>query len=124
MENKSIPQDYTKRPITIQAIQFDGRDKKSIEHFVGKELKVELESETAYVAGVAPPIFSIIIPTLEGDMKAMMGDYIIRGLKGEFYPCQPDIFEASYSPAKVSTPVLDDKEEFSKEDIDAAVKVL
>lgn len=40
--------------------------------------------------------YDIIIPTLEGDMRATEGDWIIRGLKGEFYPCKPDIFDASY----------------------------
>lgn len=39
---------------------------------------------------------SVIIPTLEGEMKANMGDYIIKGIKGEIYPCKPDIFEATY----------------------------
>lgn len=38
----------------------------------------------------------ILIPTLEGDMKALPGDYIIKGIQGEFYPCKPDIFEATY----------------------------
>jgi len=64
--------------------------------FVGQSLETELESETAYLAGVAPPIFSLTIPTLEGNMKAVNGDYIIKGIKGEFYPCKPEIFLASY----------------------------
>lgn len=38
----------------------------------------------------------IIIPTLEGDMRADYGDYIIKGVQGEFYPCKPDIFELTY----------------------------
>ena len=38
----------------------------------------------------------ILINTLEGVMKAMPGDYIIKGVQGEFYPCKPDIFEATY----------------------------
>jgi hypothetical protein len=38
----------------------------------------------------------LLIPTLEGDMLAVPGDWIIRGIKGEFYPCKPDIFEATY----------------------------
>jgi len=38
----------------------------------------------------------IAIETLEGEMRATVGDYIIKGVKGEFYPCKPDIFEASY----------------------------
>lgn len=36
------------------------------------------------------------VETLEGFMEASLGDYIIRGVKGEFYPCKPDVFEASY----------------------------
>ena len=40
----------------------------------------------------------IKINTLEGEMVARIGDYIIRGIKGEFYPCKPDIFEQSYDP--------------------------
>jgi hypothetical protein len=38
----------------------------------------------------------LLIPTLEGVMKAMPGDWIIKGVEGEFYPCKPDIFEATY----------------------------
>lgn len=41
----------------------------------------------------------LIIPTLEGDMSAARGDWIIRGVAGEFYPCKPDIFAATYEPA-------------------------
>lgn len=89
-------QQATKKPITIDFIQYDGLNYSEIGVFIGQPLKPELESETAYVAGVAPPIFSISIPTLEGDMKAMPNDYIIKGVKGEFYPCKPDIFLASY----------------------------
>jgi hypothetical protein len=39
---------------------------------------------------------SLLIPTLEGVMTASAGDWIIKGVKGEFYPCKPDIFEATY----------------------------
>ena len=42
----------------------------------------------------------ITITTLEGDHKAICGDYIIKGIKGEFYPCKPDIFEATYESAE------------------------
>lgn len=41
----------------------------------------------------------LVLETLEGDMAAHVGDYIIKGIKGEFYPCKPDIFEATYEPA-------------------------
>lgn len=42
---------------------------------------------------------ALLIPTLEGEMRAEVGDWIIRGVKGELYPCKPDIFEATYDPA-------------------------
>ena len=42
----------------------------------------------------------IDIQTLEGEMRANIGDYIIKGIKGEFYPCKPDIFKASYEDVK------------------------
>lgn len=43
-------------------------------------------------------VTGIIVPTLEGSHEAAWGDWIIRGVKGEFYPCKPDIFEATYEP--------------------------
>jgi hypothetical protein len=87
---------YRKKPVVIEAVQYTGINREEINAFVGLELKTELESETAYVAGQGAPIFSLTIPTLEGDHKAMPGDYIIKGVKGEFYPCKPDIFMATY----------------------------
>ena len=42
----------------------------------------------------------VVIHTLEGDMRAAYGDYVIRGVQGEFYPCKPDIFDATYEPAE------------------------
>lgn len=88
---------YRKKPVVIEAIQFNGNsNKQEIETFVGKELQTELESETAYVAGQGAPLYSLLIPTLEGVMKAMPNNWVIKGIKGEFYPCKPDIFEATY----------------------------
>jgi hypothetical protein len=46
----------------------------------------------------------IYIPTLEGTMLATVGDWIIRGVKGEFYPCKPDIFALTYEPADEEKP--------------------
>ena len=92
---------YTKKPITIEAVQYNGHNLDEINGFVGTELKTELESDTAYEAGKGAPIFSVTIPTLEGDHKALPGDYIIKGVKGEFYPCKPDIFELTYYPAEM-----------------------
>lgn len=91
---------YRKKPIVIEAIQFNNINREEIEAFVGEKLHWELESETAYLAGVAPPISSITIPTKEGNMKAFPGDYVIREPfptgDRDFYPCKPDIFEKTY----------------------------
>jgi len=48
---------------------------------------------------------TLCIATLEGTMTASMGDWIIRGLRGEFYPCKPDVFAMKYEPVNFSTPV-------------------
>lgn len=87
---------YRKKPVEIEAVQYNGINVQEIENFVGKKLQVELETDAAYQAGKAAPVYSIIIPTLEGDMKAMPYDYIIKGIKGEIYPCKPDIFVQTY----------------------------
>jgi len=88
---------FIKRPIIIDAIQWTGNTNLSdVEKFIGCKLRVEIESETAYLAGKGKPLFNIFIDTLEGEMKASPLDWIIKGVKGEFYPCKPDIFEASY----------------------------
>ena len=75
---------YRKKPIIINAIQYDGDNLLEIITFVGKGLAEDLVDDI------------LIIPTLEGDMKASKGDWIIEGVNGEFYPCKPDIFEKTY----------------------------
>ena len=73
---------YRKKPVVIEAIQWDGVNIQEIMDFVNTALKVH----EGY----------LLIPTLEGIMQASEGDYIIKGVKGEFYPCKPDIFEKTY----------------------------
>lgn len=73
---------YRKKPVIIEAIQFNGLNINEILQFSGQHWKV--------IDG------KIRIPTLEGNMFAQECDYIIKGIKGEFYPCKPDIFEATY----------------------------
>ncbi|MFA6950983.1 MAG: hypothetical protein WCQ70_09880 [Lentimicrobiaceae bacterium] len=96
---------YRKKPVVIEAIQWNGNSNKSeIEQFIGKELKAELESETAYVAGKGAPIFSLLIETKEGIMKAFQNDWIIKEPfptgDRDFYPCKPDIFAKTYEEVK------------------------
>lgn len=77
---------YKKKPLEVDVLQYTGSNYQDIERFIGKP-------------GFYGQAFtSILIPTLEGDMVASIGDYIIKGIKGEFYPCRKDIFELTYEP--------------------------
>ena len=82
---------YRKKPVAVEAVQFNGLNPTEIKDFVGENCVVEI-----YDNEVTPPVARIVIHTLEGDMKVSDGDYIIKGVKGEFYPCKPDIFEQTY----------------------------
>ena len=81
---------YRKKPVEIEAVQFNGPGDvlPILDWMRGGGTAV-----ANYVSGV------LVIPTLEGEMTASRGDWIIRGVQGEFYPCKPDIFEATYDPA-------------------------
>lgn len=81
---------YRKKPVIIEAIQFEDNSDRIIEihEFMGGDtIRVNYEDkDNPYLK----------IETLEGIMKASVGDYIIKGVNGEFYPCKPDIFEKTY----------------------------
>jgi hypothetical protein len=80
---------YRKKPVVIEAVQFtDGGIYPQIVKFCDG-VKIEMQINDALEC-------RLIIPTLEGDHVANQGDYIIKGVKGEFYPCKPDIFEMTY----------------------------
>lgn len=79
-----MPSLFRKKPIVIEAIQFRGNFS-VIEDFVGGDAEFR-DGE-------------LIIATIEGPLRASPNDWIIKGVKGEFYPCKPDIFEATYEPA-------------------------
>lgn len=78
---------YRKRPIVIQAELFD-RDK---QHRMSPEFRAAIYQTNP---DFGPGDFRI--KTLEGDLHLSAGDWIIKGVKGEFYPCKPDIFNATY----------------------------
>lgn len=89
-------QKFRKKPVVIEAIQFNGNDKECISFCKTAEYSDDL-------------IPSLIIPTLEGKMKCSIGDWIIKGVNGEFYPCKPDIFEKTYESADTpqhKTPIV------------------
>ena len=78
---------FRKKPVVISAVRWDG-DSGTANAFIGEDYFKDWE--------YAPDGAALLIPTLEGTMRAEVGDWIIRGVKGEFYPCKPDIFEATY----------------------------
>lgn len=78
-------QQYRKKPVVISAIQWTRENTGIVmDFFGGSHVQLYEEAKT------------ILIRTLEGIMEAHVGDYIIKGVKGEFYPCKPDIFEQTY----------------------------
>lgn len=83
---------YRKKPVVIEAAQFTGKNGKALLPWIQRDCVLE-EDFCGDSAG-------IVIKTLEGDMRADPGDYIIKGIKGEFYPCKPDIFAATYEEAE------------------------
>jgi hypothetical protein len=83
---------YRKKPIVVSAVQWTG-DEESLNRIKAMGcLDLRLAQDLGNGAT------ALIIPTLEGDHRANPGDWIICGMKGEFYPCKPDIFEATYEP--------------------------
>lgn len=79
---------YRKKPVVIEAVQYRGG-----------EQPCELAADVAAGRVRYPEDGTMLIDTLEGSMIANPGDWIIRGVKGELYPCKPDIFAATYEPA-------------------------
>ncbi|MFE6284377.1 hypothetical protein [Streptomyces sp. NPDC057877] len=92
---------FRKKPVTIDAIQWTGVNAGAIALFIvpfpeNHEVRFEDRPDIGR---------ALVIPTLEGEMCASPGDYLIRGVKGELYPCKPDVFGATYEP--VAEPVSD-----------------
>lgn len=78
---------YVKKPTVIEAVKWDGEKVSELPDWLSQAL----ESNEIVHCGS-----ELLINTLEGLMKALPGDYIIRGIKGEIYPCKPDIFSSTY----------------------------
>jgi hypothetical protein len=87
---------YRKKPVVIDAVQWTGNN---LEEVLSQIDFQKLPSDGEYVnpgIGHTPLTGELDIPTLEGTMRAKPGDWIIKGVKGECYPCKPDIFDATY----------------------------
>lgn len=83
---------YKKKPVVVEAVQWTGENHAEMCEFIDPEV-FEIK-----------PKEGLIIHTLEGDHHASPGDYIIKGVNGEFYPCKPDIFAKTYEPATLTPP--------------------
>ena len=101
MAEKHTSEKYRKKPVVIEAHQWNPRERPTA-----------LPDWLWDAIGMTPELFnendgSIGIRTLEGTMIANPGDWIIRGVQGELYPCKPDIFAATYEPAGIPTAALE-----------------
>lgn len=88
---------YRKKPVIIEAYQLVETEysvKEAVRFAFGVDSMSDKEMEIMFA--IAYQNGGLFIETLEGTMKAGFGDYIIRGVKGEVYPCKSDIFEATY----------------------------
>ena len=81
---------YRKKPVIVEAIKYTLENSKDVFDFAKEKIRHDL----------LPRSTDLRIETLEGVMTVSVGDYIIKGVKGEFYPCKPDIFEQTYEVAK------------------------
>lgn len=86
---------FRKKPVVITAVKFRGSTSQAvaIERWMAGDAYIDPRISTRDMR-------TLRIETLEGVMEASAGDWIIRGVQGEFYPCKPDIFEATYEPAE------------------------
>lgn len=84
---------YRKKPVEIEAMEFVGSPREAT-----KVIDWALESGGTIRYHDEGSREHLSINTLEGTMTASVGDFIIRGVQGEFYPCKPDIFAATYEP--------------------------
>ena len=73
-----------KKPVEIEALQWTGYNLDEVLDFTKSKSNIKMHNQ-------------LVIQTLEGDMVATIGDFIIKGIKGEFYPCKEDIFHLTYN---------------------------
>lgn len=95
---------YRKKPVVVEVIQWTGENADEVMAFAFADTRWQEALDSAEVNGPGightPAIGTLDIPTLEGMMTAQPGDWIIRGVQGELYPCKPDVFAATYEPVE------------------------
>lgn len=87
---------YRNKPVVVEAVRWTGSNLEEIRNFVGSDLIEECVELFDIKRTLKEMLVDIAIDTLEGTMRVDYGDYIIKGIQGEFYPCKPDIFEQTY----------------------------
>ena len=87
---------YRKKPVVVEAVRWTESNLEEIRNFVGSDLIEECVEFFDIKRTLNKMLVGIAIDTLEGTMRVDYGDYIIKGIKGEFYPCKHDIFEQTY----------------------------
>lgn len=96
---------FRKKPVEIEAVQYSGTpesNREIIDWTRGTKTPAFMDTEVRNCSAEHPDGFDypvLRINTLEGAHTVSVGDYVIRGVKGEFYPCKPDIFALTYDPA-------------------------
>jgi hypothetical protein len=91
---------FKKKPVVIDAVRFNGVNQSEIlDFYPAAFFSTEGSTRRSFSDEQPDQSLPIVeIRTLEGTMVANVGDWIIRGVKGEYYPCKPDIFKATYEP--------------------------
>lgn len=77
--------EYRKKPVVVEVLKYEGVPVGEAIRFCENKAHIDVNA-------------NLYIRTLEGHMRVFVGDYIIKGIQGEIYPCKPDIFEATYEP--------------------------
>jgi len=95
---------FRKKPVVIEAVQLSWKTWSDVCEHLGDIISPENPARNvddySDTCSEQQPFIELTIPTLEGDHTAKHGDWIIRGVQGEFYPCKPDIFAATYEPVE------------------------
>lgn len=99
MKYGDSPKRFRKKPVVIEAMQFTDDNKNQVFNWITCNVA------PAWDANGNP---AMKIQTLEGDMLAQLGDWVIKGVKGEFYPCKADVFAATYEDVDDMTAIAND----------------
>lgn len=104
---------FRKKPVVIEALKWTGSNIQELSEWAAAAHYERGGAVPTKRLGIALPLdlvsrgdgeFDLVIKTLEGEMKANYGDWVICGIGGEFYPCRPDIFEATYDATTIGWP--------------------